>query len=325
MLHTLLLSVLTLAILFSSLWAVLALWYRLPLLSMAWVAALLPLFYLLWAGQLWMVLPAYGLCYLSLLLWWRRLKPSNERHWTDDLARTTTGSIEGDRATLFNVRNFNWRSKTDYDVRWESREYDLSKLQSVDMITSYWDYRAIAHVLVSFGFEDGEHVVFSVEVRKERHQDYSEIGGFFKQFELSIVATDERDAVRVRTNVRDEQAYLYRITLNQLDGAGLFRAFVEEANSLAQCPRFYHTISANCTTEVFHMMRRIIPGLPLDYRLLLSGYLPDYVQKVGGLQPGFSAEELRRRGRFTERALAADQAEDFSRQIRCGVPGWERE
>lgn len=321
-----------LVVVVSSLWALLALWHQAPgkaagryALMIAWGIAAAVVLVMLWRGLVWQPLLAYALLFVLLRIWWASLEPSNDRDWADDLARTTWGEVSGDTVLLHNVRNFTWRSEEDYDIRWESREYDLSQLRSVDMTTSYWDLPAIAHVLLSFGFADGRFVVFSVEIRKERHEAFSEIGGFFKKFELSIVATDERDAIRVRTNVRDEDAYLYRTRLNNAAARQLFLAFVAEANELAREPRFYHTVTANCTTLVFSMMRRIIGDLPLDYRLLLSGYLPAYVQKQRGLQLDYQLDELRALGRITERALEADQAEDFSARIRQGVPGWEPE
>lgn len=331
MLRTLLLLLLSTVLLTSSVWAVLALyfqqaWGTLPrlLLMAGWCLALMVLMALLWSGRPWLVLLVYGLMFAALLAWWHTLKPSSERDWADDLAHITTGEVQGDRLTLHNVRNFEWRTPEDYDIRWESREYDLSRLHSVDMITSYWGRRAIAHVLVSFGFDDGQFVVFSVEIRRERGEEFSEIGGFFKQFELSIIATDERDAVRVRTNVRDEDAYLYRIGLNPRDGRALLLSFVDEANRLAAEPRFYHTISPNCTTLVFGMARKILPHLPRDYRLLLTGYLPEYIKQLDGLEKGYDLEELRQRGRITERAIQAGSDPDFSRLIRRGVPGWDQ-
>lgn len=327
-----LLFLLSLAIVLSSLWAVLAFWYQAPgksfgryALIIGWGLAALVLLVLLWRGMLWQPLIAYALMFVLLRVWWASLEPSNHRDWSDDLAQTTHGEVAGQQVTLHNVRNFHWRSETDYDIRWETRQYDLARLHSVDMTTSYWDLPAIAHVLVSFGFDDGEFVVFSVEIRKERHEAFSEIGGFFKKFELSIVATDERDAIAVRTNVRGEDAYLYRTRLDDTAARQLFLAFVDEANQLAAKPRFYHTVTANCTTLVFSMMRRIIGELPLDYRLLLSGHLPAYVQTQRGLQLGYSLEQLKAQGRITDRAIAADQAPDFSSQIRQGVPGWEAE
>ncbi len=274
-------------------------------------------------GLWWLPLRAlliYALACAALLAWWLQLAPSNHRDWADDVALQATGSVDGSRVRLDHVRNFRWRRPDDYDVRWEAREYDLERLQSVDMILSYWGRPAIAHVMVSFGFEGGEQLVFSVEIRRERHEQFSELGGFFKQFEASVIAADERDIVYLRTNVRGEDDYLYRIRMPDAARRSLLLAYVEEANRLARRPRHYNTITANCTTLVYKMVARIIDGLPMDYRLIFSGRLPEYVHKLGGLAPGQPLTELRERGRITQRALAAGYAADFSQAIRRGVP-----
>lgn len=331
MLRILLLSLTTLTILLSSVWALFALWYQAPggmpgrlLWCGLWLLAAAGCGYWLWTGPTWWhALPGYLLLFTVLLLWWSGIKPSHQRDWADDLAQTTTGEVDRHRVRLDNVRNFEWRTTSDYDIRWESREYDLRRLQSVDMITSYWGLPSIAHVLVSFGFDDGEHIAFSVEIRREAHESFSELGGFFKQFELSIIAADERDVVRVRSNVRNEDLWLYRINLGPADARELFRSFVFQANQLAEHPRFYHTVTGNCTTIVFSMMKQIVEGLPLDHRLLLTGHLPAYVHEVGGMMPGVSLEELQRRGRITQQARDADDDPAFSARIRQGVPGWE--
>ncbi len=260
------------------------------------------------------------MAFTGLLIWWHRITPSNARVWADDVAQMTTGSVSGNRITLHNVRNFDWSSDTDYIQRWETRGYDLDRLNSVDMIMSYWNGPAIAHMLISFGFEGGEHVVFSVEIRREKTESFSEIGGFFKEFELSIIATDERDVVRVRTNVRGEDDYLYRLRMPAPAMRSLLIGYIEEANSLVRRPRFYNTITVNCTTLVYHMMKRIVGYLPLDYRLIFSGYMPQYVYRVGGLDQRYPFEELRTLGRITERAKEADRSAAFSAHIRRGIP-----
>lgn len=322
--------ILTLAGLFVTVWGALAMFYRLQFPEMAnilliglWCLAGLVLLAVLWRKRLLWALFGYLALLTVLLSWWNTLLPSNFRAWADDVAQMTHGEIRGDHLTLHNVRNFNWRSDTDYDIAWETREYDLSKLSSVDMLTSNWGIKPISHVLVSFGFDDGRFLTFTVEIRKEQHETYSSIGGFFKEFELSILATDERDAIRVRSNVRGEDVHLYRVTIPREDIRALLVAYIEQANELTTEPRFYNTITANCTTIVFHMMRNIIGALPVDYRLILTGYLPAYVQSVGGLEKGYSLDELTRLGDITERAKAADQAADFSIRIRQGVPGWQ--
>jgi uncharacterized protein DUF4105 len=308
-------------------WGVVALWYQGPggpvrkrLSSALWAAFGLAVIIALWLGRLASASAAFAVGFGALIVWWHRLRPSNDRLWADDVAQMTHGTVVGNCVTLQNVRNFAWRTATDYTERWETRRYDLERLNSVDMIMSYWSRRSIAHMLVSFGFDDGEHVAFSVEVRRERHEGYSEIGGFFKEFELSIIAADERDVVRLRTNVRGEDVYLYRIRMPVPAMRSLFLAYVEEANTLVEEPRFYQTITGNCTTLVYQFMKRIIGHLPFDYRVLLSGYMPEYVYSVGGLDRRYTLEELRAFGRISERGRQADRSDAFSAKIRDGVP-----
>jgi hypothetical protein len=308
-------------------WGCFALWYQvsggraLKSLSVAlWLAFSLAMLFALWQGRAVLSVLGFALAFAGLLVWWQQLMPSIDRLWADDVAQMTTGTIEVNRVMLHNVRNFDWRSDTDYTPRWETRTYDLERLDSVDMILSYWSTRAIAHVLISFGFNDDKHVVFSVEIRPEKTEGFSEIGGFFKEFELSIIAADERDVIRVRTNVRGEDDYLYRIRIPLLTMRSLFIAYIEQANELVHTPRFYNTVTVNCTTLVYHMTKHIVGYLPMDYRLLLSGYLPEYVYGVGGLDSRYTLAELRAFGRITERAKESDRSATFSMDIRRGVP-----
>ncbi|MEH6671553.1 Lnb N-terminal periplasmic domain-containing protein [Halopseudomonas sp.] len=325
------LILITLLVLLFSLWALLALWFQAPwppagryVFMALWMIGSLGVLWLLWSGRAVTGLCGFVLGLILLRLWWNALKPSHQRDWADDLAHITTGEVQGSRVVLHHVRNFDWHGEQDYRAAWETRRYDLNQLQSVDVITSYWGIPAIAHILVSFGFSDGRFISFTVEVRREKTEVFSELGGFFKQFELAIIASDERDAVHVRTNIRGEDAYLYRVELSDAAMRSLFLAYVNEANRLAEEPRFYQTVTANCTTLVFRMMQSIVAGLPLDYRLLLSGYLPSYIEKQGGLQPGYSLAQMREAGRITLRAREAGRAEDFSAVIRQGVPGWRQ-
>jgi hypothetical protein len=317
----------SLIIIFPAIWGGFALWYQIPggqflkgLCVVLWGAFSVAMVTALWQGRFAVGAIAFIVALVGLLVWWTRLTPTNDHEWADDVARNTTGAVDGSRVELHNVRNFDWRSQTDYTQRWETRTYYLDHVRTVDMIMSYWKGPAIAHMLISFGFDDGAHVVFSVEVRRQRTQAFSEIGGFFKEFELSIIAADERDVVRLRTNVRGEDVYLYRLQLPQEAMRSLFLGYVGEANSLIDSPRFYNTIAVNCTTLVYQMMKRIVGGLPLDHRLLFSGYLPKYVYRVGGLDRRYTLEELRRLGRVTERARMSDRSESFSADIRRGMP-----
>ena len=264
---------------------------------------------------------AYLLSMLALLYWWQSVRPSNDRAWIPQVSRQTQGTIHGNLVTIKNVRNFIWHQPEQFTPQWETRQYDLSRLASVDLVLSYWSSPAIAHALVSFGFGNDEYLVFSVEIRRKQADAFSELGGFFKMYELSIIAADERDVLFVRSNIRQEDCYLYRVQMDPAARHSLFLAYLDEANHLVHTPRFYHTITGNCTTLIFRMMDRIVPGLPLDYRLLASGYLPEYLYKMQALQGADAIEEYRRRGYYSDRAKANPDIGRYSQVIREGVPG----
>ena len=268
---------------------------------------------------------AFALGLAALLAWWFSLTPSHERDWADDVARLLDAEVQGDRVVLQNVRNFEWRSETDYTPRWETREYDLGRLATADLVMSYWMGPHIAHTLVSFGFDDGQRIVFSVEIRKERDESFTALGGFFRSFEQVLVAADERDIIRTRSNARGEDVHLYRLDVPPEALRRMFLGYVAQADALQQRPAFYNSLTSNCTTVIFDIARHVVPGLPMDHRLLLSGHFAEYAYDQGGLVPGYSFAELQDRGHINARARAVpdDDADEtaYSRAIRRQVPG----
>ena len=323
----LLFGLLALASLGSGAWGALALWYQLPggtvvkiLGSVTWSLVVIVLAGVAISRRSWLPPGIYLVLYALLLLWWSGIAPSNLRDWADDVSRPLTGRIEGNQVVLDNVRDFAWRVDTDYDAHWETRRYDLDHLVTADAVLSYWGSQAIAHAMISFGFDDGRHVVFSVEIRRERGEQYSPIGGFFKQFETTLVAADEHDIIRVRTNVRGEDDYLYPLRMDKPAMRELFLSYVHAANRLATTPAFYNTLTSNCTTIVYHMARQIEPRLPWDFRLLFTGYLPEYLHAVGAVDRDVTVDVLRERSRITDRARGTRATDDFSRAIRERAP-----
>ncbi|WP_404536453.1 Lnb N-terminal periplasmic domain-containing protein [Dyella agri] len=308
----------------SGTWGALALWYQLPggvamrtLGAALWAGAALGLAAVAMLRRAWWPLGAYVLMYALLLTWWSAIMPRNDRAWSDDVARLLGGEVHGNVVTLHNVRDFVWRSDNDYDARWETQSYDLDHLVSADAVLSHWGSKAIAHAMVSFGFDDGRHLVFSVEVRKRRGQQFSSIGGFFKDFEAILIAAPESDLIRVRTNVRGEDDYLYPLAISRETMRALFVSYVHTANQLAVQPAFYNTVTSNCSTVVYRMARHLDPGLPLDLRLLLTGYLPGYLYKIGALDHRLTLDEWNAHARITEHARASRPDQDFSQAIRA--------
>jgi hypothetical protein len=132
----------------------------------------------------WRVLAVYLVLFAALLSWWFSLAPSNDRDWQTDVAILPYATIEGDLVTVHNIRNFDYRTETDYTPAYYDKTFDLRKLDGVDLIATYWMGPAIAHIFLSFEFQGGNHLAFSIETRKEKGESYSTIKGFFRQYEL---------------------------------------------------------------------------------------------------------------------------------------------
>jgi hypothetical protein len=264
----------------------------------------------------------FAIGYVALLLWWRTLVPSNDRDWPDDVARLAYATIDGDRVTFHDVRNFDYRSESDFTPAWYDRTYSLSALDQVDLVACYWMGPAIAHVLLSFGFGD-EHLAISIEARRERGEGFSLVGGFFKQFELYYVVADERDAIRLRTNFRadpPEDVYLFRLRGDPARARQLFLEYVGDLNSLHERPRFYDALTENCTTTIRWNTRGLTDRMPWSWKLLLSGYAAEYARENERLDTDLPFDELRRCSRINDAARDAGDAPDFSRRIRAGLP-----
>ena len=229
-------------------------------------------------------------------------------------------TIEGDRVTIRNVRNFEWHGTDRFVERWETRNYALSSLQRLDLIASYWAGPHIAHLLVSFGFVGGEQLVASIEIRRRRDQTYSTMEGLFRNFELIYILGDERDLVRLRTSFRKERVYLFRLRTPPDAVRRMFLEYLRTVNRLAEQPRFYNTLTTNCTTQI--RVAGIAAGavIPWNWRLLLTGHTPEYLYERGASDTRLPFDELVRRAQINEAADRAGDSAEFSRAIRVAAP-----
>jgi len=179
---------------------------------------------------------------------------------------------------------------------------------------------AIKHVFVSFAFAGDEHLAVSIETRKEKGEDYSTLKGFFRQYELYYVVADERDVIGLRTNYRHdpiEDVYVYPTSGTLEDARRLFLAYTEKINALQNSPEFYNTLTTNCTTTIWLNAQVNIDRIPMSWKILASGYVPEYLYENGRLHAEeLSFPELRERVHVNERAHEAGMAEDFSYRIR---------
>jgi hypothetical protein len=266
---------------------------------------------------------AMAICVFAILVvLFLRIPASNDRDWQSEVVNLPYATINGDIITIHNVRNFNYRTETDFDPRWETRTYNLSKLNSADIIAVYWAGKAIAHVMVSFGFEGKDYLTVSIETRKEKGESYSTLAGFFRQYELYYVVADERDVVRVRTTYRkpQEDVYIYRINGPLRNLRRVFLDYIESMNDLRARPSYYNTLTTNCTTSILFHTRMNPESPPMSWKVLLSGYVPDYLYELGRLDTARPFAELEKLSLVNARAHVADRDPGFSQRIREGLP-----
>ena len=316
---------LTLPLVSAVTWAAAAIWFDGP--GNRWAAGaiaaafvLICLALLLGLRPYWLALLAVSAAFAGVLGWWLAITPSNDRDWLADVARTATAEIKGNRVTVHNLRNFDYRSEADFTERWESRSYDLDRLRGFDLFLCFWGPTAIAHTIASWEFADGPPLAISIETRKEKGETYSAVRGFFRQFEVYYVVADERDVVRLRTNHRGEQVYLFRIRASVAHARALLLDYLAELNLLARRPRWYNALTHNCTTAIRYHLRHLGLGQRLDWRILANGRLDELLYARGSVDTRLPLAELRRRGAISARAREADQDPLFSTRIREGVP-----
>ncbi len=313
------------ALLAAAAWWSLALRFRLP--GPAWLATAVAGAYALAAIAVLVRVRPLGRAAVVLLgsfavlaLWWSTLRPSNDRDWAPEYAHAPYGEITGDRLVLHNVRDFDYRSETEFTPRWETRTYDLSRLTGLDLFMSYWGSPWIAHTILSWRFENGPPLAVSIETRRERSESYSAVRGFFRQYEIFYVAADERDLVRLRTNYRGENVYLWRLRTPPDRARALLLDYVQEMNRLARQPDWYNALTHNCTTTIRTHTRHVGGASPFDWRLLANGYADEMLYERGVVDTSLPFPELKARCSIDAKGRAAGQDPAFSARIREGVP-----
>jgi hypothetical protein len=316
------------AVVLTSAWAVLALYFDVRIeglrrpLALAYLAAIAVVFARvrpMRRAKL-VTLGGFGI----VLAWWLSLAPSNQRDWQADVAVLPYAEADGDRITIHGIRDCEYRSETDFYVRRYDKTFDLAQLATVDLFLVYWGSPMIAHTMLSFGFEHDGYVCVSIETRKENGEAYSALRGFFRQYELTYVVADERDLVRLRTDFRNEDVYLYRLKCSPGAARGLFLEYMSKIDALEREPEWYNALASNCTSNIRGHTLPYAQESHWDWRLVINGYLDELLYERGKLDTSLSFAEARQSAYINPAARAAHGAADFSQSIRAGIRGASR-
>jgi hypothetical protein len=305
-------------------WAVLAIYYsNLPwgglrtILAGAFAAFAI---WALWLSRQRRVSVVFLVMFFGIVAWWIAIPPSHNRHWRPEVAVMPRAVIDGDRVRLAGVRNFDYRNRNDFTVRYEEREVSLSHLIALDFYVSYFTEGPVGHTFVSFIFDNAPPLAISIETRPEVGEGFAPVASLFKQFELIYVVGEERDVVGVRTNHRHEPVYLYRLNTSADDARRLLLVYLTRINELADQPEFYHLLTNSCTVNIVRYANAAGRRGRFDIRHLLNGLIDSYLYHSGRIDTTLPFDELRRGSLINEAAQAADGAADFSQRIRLSLP-----
>ena len=305
-------------------WATLAIYYS----NLPWTTLRLPLaiafaafaIWALWFSRQRRMPGVVGALFLGVVAWWISIPPSHDRQWRPEVAVMPRAVIDGDRVRITGVRNFDYRNRNDFTVRWEEREVSLSHLTALDFYVSYFTEGPVGHTFVSLIFDNAPPLSISIETRPEVGEGFAPVASLFKQFELIYLVGDERDLVGVRTNHRREPVYLYRLNTSADDARRLLLVYLKRINELADRPEFYHLLTNSCTINIVRYANAAGRAGRFDIRHLLNGLIDSYLYHSGRVDTTLPFDELRRRSLINEAARAADGASDFPERIRASLP-----
>lgn len=305
-------------------WATLAIYYS----NLPWAGLRLALgaafaayaIWTLWLSRQRRMFVVFIVLFLGVVAWWISIPPSHDREWRPEVAVMPRAIIDGDTVRITGVRNFDYRSRDDFTVRYEERRIQLSHLTGLDFFVSYWSEGLVGHTFLSFVFDNAPPLSISIETRPEVGEGFDPVASLFKQFELIYVVGTERDLVKVRTNYRRETVYLYRLNTSPEDARRLLAIYLKRINELADRPEFYHLLSNSCTINIIRYANAAGRTGRFDIRHLLNGLIDSYLYHSGRVDTTLPFDELRRRSLINEAAQAADDAPDFSDRIRASLP-----
>jgi hypothetical protein len=263
---------------------------------------------------------AYGVIILCVfvIIGWSQVTPSHDRKWEPSVAKLPYTKTEGDQIQIHNIRNFDYRTEKDFSVRYYDKSYDLTKLETVDYVLVYWDgNEAVAHSIFSFGFAGGDYLTVSVEKRLEKGEPQSSLRGLFKQYELIYILGDEKDLLRLRTNYRREEVFLYPINMDKETVRKVFNVIMERVNSIASEPEFYNTLTQSCLSSLVGDLKRVItPKSSFDYRRLANGFSDELLYENGWIDSKLSFPETKKMHYINQYVQDDKDGSDYSRKIR---------
>jgi len=258
---------------------------------------------------------------IPLIIWLLYLgmkKPTNTADWQTQFKVLPTVQMNGDIICIKNIRDCRYNSNgTVSEARYLDKNYQLSKFKRAWYGISHFSDNNLAHVFISFEFEDSQYLVVSIEARLEKkHASYNPIKGAFRSFHKTVVLATEQDVIGLRSHIRQERVYLYPLDVPELYTKPLLLNFLREAQVLTRRPAFYNTLIDNCMTGLLvqsEQFKKIISWI--DWRIVLPGGSDEIAHKLGYIENSETLQTLRESALIKPNGFSIEDV-DFSKNIR---------
>ncbi len=251
------------------------------------------------------------------------LQPSNERSWEYGMETLPHITVSGDVVTVQHERDFRWTTEGPISSNYVDRSFDVQRLARVWFVEEpfkiapfYW-FDGVAHTYFVFDFEGQSPVAVSVEARRQRGQSYDAIRGMVNEYELIYVWGTEQDVTGRRAVFEKNQLYMYPV-LGSMDSARrLFLDMAEASAQLESQPRFYNSLTSNCTNELAKVANQAQPNaIPPNLGLIFPGYADEELRKLGFIPNDAPLEVIRQRYAITAAVQSMIDEADFSTRLR---------
>lgn len=255
-------------------------------------------------------------------------QPRTDREWTAELKETAFAELRDGKAYLKNVRDWTYAEGKILSEDWID-EVEVNPEEVVRawfVLEPFDEWEAVGHTYLTFEFADGRAYSFSVEARREAHEGYSAFVGLFREYELSYTWGTERDFLARRLLYLDHPVRMYPLALDAKSAQTYFLELVRKTNDVSLHPRFYQTLTANCTNVLAEIANESARGaVPYDISWNLPGLSDGFLMRIGYIKPVGTKEETKQVYDLTPykkdiEAIATESSEEFTRKLRLLPP-----
>lgn len=257
---------------------------------------------------------------IALIVFAIAQRPSHDRVWKEHLTRLPAIEFFDEKVLVRDVRDWRYDSQGPIEKRWINRTININDIVGVWLVVEpFAGWSGVAHTMFVFDIANDEPVVVSAEARMEADEEYKASLGFLNKYELSYLWGTEQDMLARRVVLQKNKLYMYPLSVTEKYARDLFKELIIATNDLYQNPRFYNTVTENCTNVIADTADKADPGtVPWNIARILPGYSDRFLYKMGYINATGTLPELRERFSVTDIIASIDlsQYEEFSKILR---------